>query len=145
MQNQSVARQQLDQRKTLPRISQQRIKELEARIQDRTLCAPFDGILGFQRISVGVLLKPVEVITTIDDVRRIKLDFTVPGTYLYALNRVRGSAPSAGRWREGHRAGPGHHRCADRPGHPVLRYGPSLRTRAALETRHAADRKTAQE
>lgn len=85
LQNQSVSRQQVDQRKTLLRISQQRIKELEARIQDRTLRAPFDGILGLRRISVGALVEPGEVITTIDDVRRIKLDFTVPETYLGAL------------------------------------------------------------
>jgi membrane fusion protein (multidrug efflux system) len=85
LQNQSVARQQVDQRRTLLRVTQQRIKELEARIQDRTLRAPFDGILGLRKISVGALVEPGEVITTIDDVSRIKLDFTVAETYIGAL------------------------------------------------------------
>lgn len=85
LQNQSIARQQVDQRKTLLSITQQRIKELEARIQDRTIRAPFDGVLGLRKISVGALVEPGDVITTIDDISRIKLDFAVPETYLGVL------------------------------------------------------------
>lgn len=85
LQNQSIARQQVDQRKTLLRVTQQRIKELDARIQDRTIRAPFDGVLGLRKISVGALVEPGDAITTLDDVSRIKLDFTVPETYLDAL------------------------------------------------------------
>jgi membrane fusion protein (multidrug efflux system) len=93
VQNQSVARQSYDQRKTLLRITQQRIKELEARLQDRSIRAPFDGVLGLRRISVGALVQPGDIITTIDDISRIKLDFTVPETYLSLL--APGAAVSA--------------------------------------------------
>jgi membrane fusion protein (multidrug efflux system) len=93
LQKQSIARQQVDQRKTLLRITQQRIKELEARIQDRTIRAPFDGVLGLRKISVGALVEPGDVITTIDDISRIKLDFPVPEIYLGALKP--GAAVSA--------------------------------------------------
>jgi membrane fusion protein (multidrug efflux system) len=93
LQNQSIARQQVDQRKTLLRITQQRIRELEARIQDRTIRAPFDGVLGLRRISAGTLVEPGTAITTIDDISRIKLDFPVPETYLGALTP--GAAVSA--------------------------------------------------
>jgi len=93
LQNQSVARQQYDQRKTLVRITEQRIKELEARIQDRTIRAPFDGVLGLRKVSAGALVEPGDVITTLDDISQIKLDFAVPETYLGALRA--GAAVSA--------------------------------------------------
>jgi membrane fusion protein (multidrug efflux system) len=82
LENRSIALQQVDQRKTLLRITQQRIRELEARIQDHTILAPFDGVLGLRKISVGALIEPGDVITTIDDVSRIKLDFPVPETFI---------------------------------------------------------------
>lgn len=93
VQNQSVTRQSYDQRKTLLRITQQRIKELEARLQDRSIRAPFNGVLGLRKISVGALVQPGDLITTIDDITRIKLDFAVPETYLSLL--APGAAVSA--------------------------------------------------
>jgi membrane fusion protein (multidrug efflux system) len=93
LENRSIARQQVDQRRTLLRITEQRIRELEARIQDHTIRAPFDGVLGLRKISVGALIEPGDVITTIDDVSRIKLDFPVPETYIGELSP--GAAVSA--------------------------------------------------
>ncbi len=93
VQNQSVSRQSFDQRTTLLRITQQRIKELEARLRDRSIRAPFNGVLGLRRISVGALVQPGDTITTIDDISNIKLDFAVPETYLAVL--AQGAAVSA--------------------------------------------------
>lgn len=97
LQNQSVARQPVDQRRTLLRVTQKRIQEIEARIQARTIRAPFDGVLGLRRISVGALVKPGDVVTTIDDVSRIKLDFAVPEVHLGLLRPgavVRAESPA---------------------------------------------------
>jgi len=71
-----------DTRKTRLLIAQHRLSEIEARIQDKTILAPFDGILGLRKISVGALVEPGTVITTIDDISQIKLDFSVPSIYL---------------------------------------------------------------
>lgn len=54
----------------------------QARVNDRQIVAPFDGILGLRSISVGDIVNPGTVITTIDDVDPIKLEFSVPETYL---------------------------------------------------------------
>ncbi|MBI1363551.1 MAG: efflux RND transporter periplasmic adaptor subunit [Proteobacteria bacterium] len=54
----------------------------EARINDRVIKAPFTGILGLRQVSPGSLIQPGTVITTLDDIRTIKLDFAVPETYL---------------------------------------------------------------
>src|SRR5690606_24233982 len=59
----------------------------EARLADTVIRAPFDGRTGFRQVSVGSYVSPGSVITTLDDTSRIKLDFTVPETYLYLLRR----------------------------------------------------------
>jgi membrane fusion protein (multidrug efflux system) len=49
------------------------------------LRAPFAGRVGLRRVSLGSLVGPATVITTLDDTRTIKLDFDVPETALSHL------------------------------------------------------------
>lgn len=56
-----------------------------ARLADREIRAPFSGVVGLRRISVGALVTPGDRITTLDDLDTIKLDFTVPATHLSAM------------------------------------------------------------
>lgn len=64
-----------------------RFEAIVARLDDRLIRAPFDGRLGFRLVSPGTLVTPGTVITTLDDVDSIKLDFTVPEVFLGALRR----------------------------------------------------------
>ena len=53
----------------------------------RTLTLPpFAGILGIRRVSPGAVVDSDTMIATLDDTSIIKLDFTVPETYLSALS-----------------------------------------------------------
>lgn len=65
--------------------NQARVDVAKARLADTIIRATFDGNTGFRRVSVGSLVSPGTVITTLDDASLIKLDFTVPETYLYVL------------------------------------------------------------
>lgn len=47
--------------------------------------APFDGVVGLRNISLGALVQPGDVITTLDDDARLKLDFAVPSVFLGTL------------------------------------------------------------
>jgi membrane fusion protein (multidrug efflux system) len=58
-----------------------------AAVADRTLVAPFAGVLGLRQVSVGALVGPGTTITTLDDDSRIKLDFTLPESALAAIAR----------------------------------------------------------
>jgi membrane fusion protein (multidrug efflux system) len=49
--------------------------------------ASFNGRTGFRHVSVGSFVSPGTAITTLDDTSIIKLDFTVPETYLFVLRR----------------------------------------------------------
>lgn len=65
--------------------AQARLDGIDARLNELTLKAPFAGLLGIRHVSVGSLLQPGDVIITLDDDREMKLDFSVPSTYLPAL------------------------------------------------------------
>jgi len=62
-----------------------RVEELEARLADLRIRAPFAGVLGLREVSPGTMLRPGDRITTLDDLDRIKLDFSVPETFLAML------------------------------------------------------------
>jgi membrane fusion protein, multidrug efflux system len=81
----SLAQTTLDQRRAEMEATLARVSAIEARLADRIILAPFDGRLGLRRVSVGTLVRPGDEITTLDDISRIKLDFTVPEVYLSAL------------------------------------------------------------
>ncbi|HEY9183147.1 MAG TPA: efflux RND transporter periplasmic adaptor subunit [Gammaproteobacteria bacterium] len=59
-----------------------RLNSIVARLRDRLIQAPFSGLLGFRQVSPGTMLSPNTAITSIDDISIIKLDFTVPETFL---------------------------------------------------------------
>ena len=58
----------------------------KARIADYRIAAPFSGELGFRSVSVGSLVRPGDVITTLDDIDTIKVDFDLPESYLADVN-----------------------------------------------------------
>lgn len=64
-----------------------RVKAITARLEDRLIRAPFDGVLGLRQISEGSLINQNTVITTIDAIDRIKLDFSVPERFISVLKK----------------------------------------------------------
>ncbi len=62
-----------------------RVRALEAKLADRIIRAPFSGVLGLRQVSLGTLIRPGDLITTLDDIETIKIDFSVPEKYLSVL------------------------------------------------------------
>lgn len=60
-------------------------QQADSQISDRVIRAPFSGWLSLRRISPGTVVNAGTTIVTIVDHSTIKLDFTVPETYLPAL------------------------------------------------------------
>jgi membrane fusion protein (multidrug efflux system) len=58
------------------------LEALRSRVADRRIVAPFAGVIGFRRISVGALLTPGAVIAELDAIDPLKLDFTLPELFL---------------------------------------------------------------
>jgi membrane fusion protein (multidrug efflux system) len=80
-----VAQTDLDKSRTLATVTRHRIEEIEARLADRTIVAPFSGVLGLRLVSEGALVTPGQRLTTLDDLARMRLDFSVPATQLNFL------------------------------------------------------------
>lgn len=76
---------QLEERRAAMQEAEAQIEAIKARIADRTIRAPFSGLVGLRNISVGALVAPGDLITTLDDLSVIKLDFSIPATYLRIL------------------------------------------------------------
>jgi len=75
------------------------ISAIQARINDRIIRAPFSGVVGLRQISVGALVEIGTLITTLDDTRFIKLDFSVPAIFLTELKtglKIRARAAALG-------------------------------------------------
>ncbi|MEG1452172.1 efflux RND transporter periplasmic adaptor subunit [Brevundimonas sp.] len=61
------------------------VQAAEARRGDRILRAPFAGVLGLTTVTPGTLVSPGTVITTLDDLSSIRVDFAVPERFLSTL------------------------------------------------------------
>jgi len=65
--------------------AQARLAANTSRISDRTIRAPFAGVVGLRTASPGQYVRPGEQIGTLDDLSEIKLDFDVPETQIARL------------------------------------------------------------
>jgi membrane fusion protein (multidrug efflux system) len=57
----------------------------QARRGDRMIRAPFAGVLGLSSVTAGTLVNPGGIITTLDDIDVVRVDFPVPERYLGVL------------------------------------------------------------
>jgi membrane fusion protein (multidrug efflux system) len=101
MATEALSKAQFDQLEATLKANRARLAAAQARLEDTVIRAPFSGRVGLRRVSVGTLISPGDVITTLDDTSVIKLDFTVPENFLSTLREglaVRATAPAfAGR------------------------------------------------
>jgi len=84
-QRQLIAASQLDTQKAERDAAKGRLDQIRAQLSDRVIVAPFDGVLGLRQVSPGSLVTPGTVITTLDDISTIRLDFSVPERHLSLL------------------------------------------------------------
>jgi membrane fusion protein, multidrug efflux system len=82
---QALSKSQYDQLEATFKANRARLGAANARLEDTVIRAPFSGRVGLRRVSVGTLISPGAVITTLDDTSVIKLDFSVPENFLASL------------------------------------------------------------
>jgi membrane fusion protein (multidrug efflux system) len=82
---QVVSESQLEQLEAQRDADRAAVKAAEARLAQTVIRAPFAGQLGLRRVSLGSIVSPSTIITTLDDTSRIKLDFDVPEVFLSRL------------------------------------------------------------
>jgi len=79
------------------------------RLRDRTVTAPFDGIVGFSRVELGARVEEGDTVTTLDDLSLVEVQFSVQES-LYG------------------QIGPGQHIIADAAAFPGRRFEGTITT-----------------
>jgi membrane fusion protein (multidrug efflux system) len=99
---QAVAEAQIDQLEAGLRQAEARLRQMEARIEEMKIVAPFDGRVGIRQVSLGALVQPGAAVTTLDDLSRIRVEFSVPEVFVARLSQgmaVRATSPAFGQRR----------------------------------------------
>lgn len=89
----------LDERRRALETARARLAAAESRLEDRVIRAPFEGRMGLRNVSVGAIVESAEPIASLFDDRVMKLDFSVPSTFLPTLRpglRIRAQARAFG-------------------------------------------------
>lgn len=79
-------------------VAEAQVNSARARLEDTIIRAPFPGEVGLRRISVGGLVQPNTVITTLDDTAVMKLEFSVPEEYLPVMREGLDIEAAAAAW-----------------------------------------------
>lgn len=80
--SQAISLSNLEQLLAQVKVDEAQVEAAQARLDNSRIRAPFAGRVGLRRVSPGSYVDTSTVITTLDDVSRIKLDFSVPETFV---------------------------------------------------------------
>lgn len=80
--SQAISASNLDQLLAEVKVNEAQVEAARARLANSRILAPFSGRIGLRRVSPGSFVNNTTVITTLDDVSTIKLDFSVPETFI---------------------------------------------------------------
>ena len=59
----------------------------QAQLDKTIIRAPFDGVVGLRQVSPGAYVTPVNIIATVQQLDRIKVDFTLPEQYSNVIHK----------------------------------------------------------
>lgn len=78
---QGLSREEFDQATNQVRSLKADAEVLKVQISRTNITAPFDGILGLRNISVGSYITPQQIVTSIQQLNPVKIDFSIPERY----------------------------------------------------------------
>ena len=83
---QAISASSLEQLLAQVKVNEALVVAAKARLANTRIRAPFSGRIGLRRVSPGSFVNTSTVITTLDDITKIKLDFSVPETFMTVVN-----------------------------------------------------------
>jgi membrane fusion protein (multidrug efflux system) len=99
------------------RTAEAAVSRARKSLDDRTLRAPYSGVIGFLSIDLGAIVEPGDTVAILDDISSLDVDFAVPERFFGEARAGRADPrddrdfPRRGVRRRGHG-----HRAAHRPG-----------------------------
>ena len=83
----SIAAQRLDTLEATARQAEGRVRAAQARLEELRITAPFTGRVGLRSVSLGALVQPGTLITTLDDISRVRVEFAVPEVFVARVSQ----------------------------------------------------------
>lgn len=83
--NKATSKSLVDQQEAKTKAIAAQLQSARTKLDDLTIKAPFAGVLGFREISVGAYINAGSVITSLDDLSVIKVDFALPERFLTTI------------------------------------------------------------
>jgi membrane fusion protein (multidrug efflux system) len=75
----------LDEARATLRTTEASVQLAQARIEKMTVTAPFDGVAGLRRVSVGAFVQAAAEVVNLEQIDPLKVDFRVPEVFLAAV------------------------------------------------------------
>ncbi|MCU0803764.1 MAG: efflux RND transporter periplasmic adaptor subunit [Burkholderiales bacterium] len=82
-----VSQSALDEATANLRVAESNVALAEAKLGKTRIRAPFPGVIGIRRVSVGDYVKEGQDLVTLEDISSLKVDFRVPEVFLTRLAR----------------------------------------------------------
>lgn len=83
---QAISASNLEQLRAAMHVDEAEVEAARARLANTVILAPFAGRVGLRHVSPGSFVDTSTAITTLDDTDIIKLDFSVPETFLTSVH-----------------------------------------------------------
>jgi membrane fusion protein (multidrug efflux system) len=81
LKDQAIAERERDEAYAQWRLDEANLRLTEAQLAKTVIRAPFEGLLGLRKVSVGGYLRPGDAVITLDDIDPIKADFRIPEVF----------------------------------------------------------------
>lgn len=78
----SISQAEVDELRSNLEVARARVAAAETNLRNHRILAPFDGVIGLREASVGSYVRAGDIISTLDDLNRLELRFSVPERYL---------------------------------------------------------------
>lgn len=82
-----TSREEYDNAQNLVATIKSDISNMQAQIAKTEVRAPFDGVIGLRKVSIGAYITPTTLITTMQQIDPIKVDFAVPEKYMDRIKK----------------------------------------------------------
>lgn len=81
LEKQAVSQQEYEMVNTQLQAVESDIDLIKAQLQKTQIWAPFDGTIGLRRVSEGAYVSPGTIISTLQNIDQVKIEFSVPEKY----------------------------------------------------------------
>ncbi len=95
----TIAQATVDELKAAHDAADARLLRTEKELQDRRITAPFSGQVGLKQVTIGTRVDDDTVMTTLDDLAEIQVDFSVPEIFfgqVKSAQRIRATSAAFG-------------------------------------------------